>query len=54
MALEGRVRAGERNFSEAQEKEFDESDGAPSEYGGMYERNAESPEDRRTGEADGD
>ena len=52
--MEGRVRAGERNFSEAQKKEFDESDGARREDGGMYERDAKAPEDPRTDEADGD
>src|ERR1700719_4163923 len=38
MALEGWIRAGERNFSKAQQKEFDERDRTSRMDGGMQER----------------
>ncbi len=51
MALERRISAGEWNFAEAQEKEFDERDCAGGEDDRVKKRDAEGPEDGGRDEA---
>jgi len=44
MALERRIGASERNFSEAHEKKFDKRDGGAGENSRVYERSAGTPQ----------